>query len=178
MSGDAKRSVVTLGPALQKFIHIDPSRSINPDKDIEPTGRHEILSSDGNDALVDIYQPSGHFVGSITKHRVHILAQASSRSPQEVLMPHTQGGHPLAESLVALLGRYRNGYKEQAKSTILKNHWATPDVYIKAMQDGLSITTERFASPLKLNPTMRPSRPAYFSLYPKDAALEPIGADA
>ena len=37
------------------------------------------------------------------------------------------------------------------KTTRINNHWATPDEYMKAIVDGLSITTERFASPLDFN---------------------------
>ena len=39
----------------------------------------------------------------------------------------------------------------KSKTTKINNHWATPDEYVKASVDGLSITTERFASPLNLN---------------------------
>ena len=61
----------------------------------------------------------------------------------------------LAERLAALLFRYQDGYKEQGKRTMLKNHWATPDAYLRAMQAGLGITIERFASPLNFTPSMQ-----------------------
>lgn len=63
--------------------------------------------------------------------------------------------------------RYRDGFKEQGRRTKLKNHWATPDAYIKALQDGLSVCIERFASPLNFTPSMA----SYFSLFEADQAL-------
>ena len=140
---------LTLEPHLQKFIHIDPFNNINTDKDIRPTGHFEMATSACDNTLVDIFRPTGHFVGSLTKPRVCILAQATSHLPTSS-MPI---GHKsvLAERLAALLRRYKNGYKEQGKRTVLKNHWATPDAYLRAMQAGLSISIERFASPLNLH---------------------------
>ena len=41
----------------------------------------------------------------------------------------------------------------------LNNHWATPDQYMKAIQEGLSIKIERFASPLNHSEHLE----AYFS---------------
>ena len=62
------------------------------------------------------------------------------------------------------LTRYQDGYTTGKAKTTLKNHWATPDAYMQAMIEGLSLEKERFASPLNFTPTMQ----TYFSLYKED----------
>ncbi len=47
----------------------------------------------------------------------------------------------------------------------LANLCTTPDRYMQAFRDSLSVTTERFASPLNFNPNMK----CYFSMYAEDA---------
>ena len=50
------------------------------------------------------------------------------------------------------------------KTTKIRNHWATPDEYMKAIAHGLSTTTERFASPLNFNKASA----NYCSMYSED----------
>ena len=63
-----------------------------------------------------------------------------------------------------MLTRYKDGHRNGKLKTRLKNHWATPDGFMQALIEGLSLETERFASPMNFNPSMK----AYFSLYKED----------
>ena len=65
---------------------------------------------------------------------------------------------------------YKEGHVDGAARTTLKNHWATPDEHMQALIKGLSLETERFASPLNFTPSMK----HYFSLYEADACLGQI----
>ena len=158
-------SPLTMEPDLQKFIHIDPFRSINPDKDIHATGNFEIAVSLSCDTIADVYQPNGEHVGSLTCQRAGILKQAYDQGMRDTCVDGQNDG--FAHHIARLLTRYQDGYKTQGQRTMLKNHWATPDAYITALQEGLSVDTERFASPLNFTPTMR----SYFSMYEADGTF-------
>src|SRR3569833_2690259 len=80
---------------------------------------------------------------------------------------HTLKAHNYKKHLAHLLRRYKDGYKQGKLRTKLKNHWATPDNYMKAINKGCMTNTERFASPLNFNPIHK----NYFSLYPEDAVF-------
>ena len=49
------------------------------------------------------------------------------------------------------LGRYANKQSTGNKGTKIKNHWATQRMNIRALANGLSVTIERFASPLNFD---------------------------
>ncbi len=53
----------------------------------------------------------------------------------------------------------------EATNMKLANQCTTPDRYMQAFKDGLSMTTEEVASPLNFNPDMT----CYFSMYAEDA---------
>lgn len=153
---------LALEPELQEYIDINPFVAVNPDKDIAATGNFEILLSNSNSKLIDILLPNGHYAGTLTRRRAAILARAVEDSKAYASLAPTQ--QELARHLAELLCRYRDGFQTQEQRTTLKNHWATPDIYMQALQRGLSIDIERFASPLNFTPGMR----AYYSLYEED----------
>ena len=60
---------------------------------------------------------------------------------------------------------YTNTTSDGSKKSKLANQCTTPDRHMQACKDSLSVTTERFASPLNFNPNMT----CCFSMYAEDA---------
>ena len=88
-------------------------------------------------------------IASYVGPRVCVLAQAMSHLPTSSMpIGHNSALADPFERLAALLCRYKNAYEEQGKRTVLENHGATPDAHLRAMQAGVRISIERFASPL------------------------------
>ena len=150
-------SVLLHDPTLTMLIDINPMDTINPDQDIAPTLKHVISNMHGNmppagKPLANVYAPSGKLCGTITFERLQILYHAFTLSQQNQPEIHQQHHNPTFEhALARLLSRNSNKHTLKSKTTKIKNHWATPDEYMKAIVDGLSITTERFASPLNFD---------------------------
>ena len=144
--------------------------TVNPDKDIAPAFEHVISKTHGNmppasKPLANIYAPSGKLCGTITFERLQILYHAFTQSQQNQPAVHQQHYNLTFEyALARLLSRYSKKHTLKSKTTRMKNHWATPDEYMKAIVDGLSITTERFASPLNFNV----ASDCYCSMYSQD----------
>ena len=168
-----------LDPDLRMYIHIDPNNRINPDKDIRASGRYCIHTDPDNEDLASVFGPSGKYHGSLLYSRLQVLYKAYVCSTSGNMAP---AGNPLAgdsevpshvlisdfaEAVALLMTRYQDGHTSKGCNTKLKNHWATPDGYMAAIMRGLSITTERFASPLNFTPGMQ----HYYSLYPEDTAF-------
>ena len=167
-------------PELAHHISIKPSVPINPDKDITPTGAFCIyarqvhpdpLSLEDSTRLVqlvDVYDPHGHYKGSLTADRCLILHKAFATSKAHRPELHERfGNKTFAAAIADLLHRYKDGYKlktAKKQCTRLYNHWATPDKYMQALIASFSLTTERFASPLNFCPTMR----EYYAMYDED----------
>ena len=62
---------------------------------------------------------------------------------------------PFAEAVAALLARYQDASPTQSsRRTKISNHWATPDKLMTGLTQRLSLTTERFASPLNFSTSM------------------------
>ena len=146
-------------PELAAKVYINTLQSVNPDIDMMPTGHFAIHMQQG---MAHIILPDGTFSGSLTKSRLDTLyrlytnvkAQRPSSTPAD-----------FAEAVSNLLARYKDGFEASAgNKTKLCNHWATPDVYMLALAQGLNIHTERFASPLNCSPHLQ----AYFSRYSDD----------
>ena len=156
-----KRSLA-LRPDLAQYITIDPIHSINPDKDIKSTGSFELMRSAAHAHLLEVFAPNGTFVGCLTTARASVLQHAFSSQTND-----ERRSGSFAMHLAALLVRYQDGFEADDARTKQKNHWATPDGYIKALQDGLSINTERFSSPLNFTPTMQ----HYYTLYKEDGVF-------
>ena len=156
---------VHTNPELKDFISIEPYNSINPDKDIHAAGQFCVHASASNSCMAEVFAPNGKLVGSVTIDRLKILHQAfmkaAGSNPGQAPNPSEES---FAEAIAQLVTRYKDGHSMGACNTRLKNHWATPDGYMKALIDGLSLDTERFASPLNFTPAMK----QYFSLYPQD----------
>ena len=158
-----------LEPNLRDFIHIDPNNSINPDKDIEPSGVFQLRTA-AHTYLVNIYGPDGKFQGTMLHERIKVLytayihAQTTGLGPLTSTSPERDRIASFSEAVAQLLVRYKDGHSSGACKTTLKNHWATPDFYMRALLEGLGITTERFSSPLNFTPSMM----HYYSLYEAD----------
>ena len=143
-------------PELAAKVHINTLLSVHPDNDMMPTGHFAIYMQQG---LAHIIRPDGTFSGSLTKSRLDTLyrlyTNVKAQRPSS-----TQAD--FAEAVSNLLARYKDGFEASAgNKTKLCNHWATPDVYMLALAQGLSIHTERFASPLNRSPYLQ----AYFILF-------------
>ena len=91
--------------------------------------------------------------GTITFERLQILYYAFTQSQQnEPARVHQQHHNPTFEhALARVLNRYSNKHTMENKTTRTKNHWTTPDEYMKAIADGPSTTTKRSPSPLNFN---------------------------
>ena len=158
-------------PSLAVLIDINPLDTINPDQDIAPTFEFVISKAHRNvppadKPLANVYAPSGKLCGTITIERLHFLYHAFIQSRQNQPKIHQQHHNATFEhALARLLGRYANKQSTGNKGTKLKNHWATPDEYMNALANGLSVTTERCASPLNFNICFD----SYCSMYSEDS---------
>ena len=146
-------------PALRQLITITPFPPINPDTDIcgngqfatylvQPIASRRTATPPSN--LVGVYDPHGHYLGSITMERTNILRMAFESTKTSNPHMHAQMGNPTFEAaLGGLLRRYKDGHKllGALQSTRLRNHWATPDIYMKSLVEGLSLRTERLPLP-------------------------------
>ena len=163
-------SVLLHDPTLTTLIDINPMDTVNPDQDIAPTFEHVISKMHGNmppagKPLANVYTPSGKLCGTITFERLQILYHTFTQSQQNQPEVHQQHHNPTFEhALARLLSRYSDKHTLESKTTRTKNHRAIPDEYMKAIVDGLSITTERFASPLNFNVASN----SYCSMYSED----------
>lgn len=78
---------------------------------------------------------------------------------------YTKHNNPCFEhAVLKLLIRYKNGHKKGSNETRMTQEWSTPDGFMQAMADGLTLTTERFASPLNFSPHLT----SYDSMYEED----------
>jgi len=157
-------------PSLARFINIEPTDTVNPDQDIKPMFKYVIsMSWRGQrvrETVANVYNPSDKLCGSITMHRLCILYSAFRHSQLHQPETHKRYGHlDFPTAIARLLNRYTNKPTDGSKRSKLANQCTTPDKYMQALKDGLSVTTERFASPLNFNPNMT----CYFSMYAEDA---------
>ena len=167
---DKETSAFLHEPSLARLITIEPNDTVNPDQDIKPMFKYVISMSWKdqcfNETMANVYNPSGKLCGSITMHRVHILYSAFRHSQLHQPDTHKQYGHlDFPTAIARLLNRYTYKASDGSKKSKLANQCTTPDRYMQAFKDGLSVTTERFASPLNFSPTMT----CYFSMYAEDA---------
>ena len=103
---------------------------------------------------------------SITMHRLRILYSAFRHSQMHQPDTHKQHGHlDFPTAIAHLLNRYTNKASDGSKKSKLANQCTTPDRYMQALKDGLSMRTERIASPLNFEPNMT----CYFSMHAEDA---------
>ena len=141
---------------------INTMHSANPDQDRRPTGCFSIHACKN---MAHVHRPDGTFAGKISKSRTDILHQAFM---SRTTLGASEVAANFAEAVCALLVRYKDGLKEtEGNGTKLSNHWATPDPYMRALQEGLSLKVERFASPLNHSEYLD----AYFSRYEEDASF-------
>ena len=154
-----------LDPSLKRLISIDPNNPINPDRDVCESGEFNLQVSHSDEHMAEIYAPNGKFLGNILRSRLAVLQrafmQAAVTNPGKAEQPTESH---FAKAIAQLLVRYKDGHTTGACNTKLKNHWATPNVYMNALLQGLSLETERFASPLNFTPSMK----HYFSMYQED----------
>ncbi len=116
--------------------------------------------------MANVYNPSSKSCGSITMHRLCILYSAFRHSQMQRPEIHKHYVHlDFPTAIARLLNRYTNKPPDGSKRSKLANQCTTPDRYMQAFRNGLSVTTESVASPLNFNPNMT----YYFSMYAEDA---------
>ena len=149
-----RTSALLHDPTLAALIDINPMNTVNPDQNIAPSCEYVISKVHGNmppagKPLANVYAPSGKLCGTVTFERLQILYHAFTQYRQNQPEVHQQHHSPTFEyAVTCLLNRYSNKHTMENKTTRINNPWATPDEYMKAIVDGLSIATESFASPL------------------------------
>ena len=75
---------------------------------------------------------------------------------------------PFAEAVAAVLARYKDAsLTESSRRTKISNHWATPDKLMTGLTQSLSLTTERFDSPLNFCTGMS----SYYAVNQEDQAF-------
>ena len=157
-------------PHLDKLININPTDVINPDHDIPAPGVPIIRIEPHNDQnsephLSRIYNASGKACGTLTLERLSLLYKAFTHTQMYHADIHTKHKNPCFENAVLkLLIRYKNGHKKGSDETRITQEWSTPDGFMQAMAGGLTLTTERFASPLNFSPHLT----GYYSMYEED----------
>ena len=113
--------------------------------------------------LASVHSPTGAFLGTITMTRLQTLQIAYAQAEGARL--------PFAEAVAALLARYKDASPTQSsRRTKISNHWATPDKLMTGLTRSLSLTTERFASPLTFSTNMS----SYYAVSKKTRPLEQI----
>lgn len=97
----------------------------------------------GGKPLANLCALSGTLCGTTTFERLQILHHAFTQSQQNQPEVHQQHHNLTYEhALARLLNRYSSKHTMESKTMGTQNQWATPDEYMKAIVDGLSITTE------------------------------------
>lgn len=156
-------------PGLRSCININSSDVINPDHDIAAPGKYIIRIRDadatqGQGRLAYIYSPAGKTCGTILPARLLLLQTAFEHTKHCNSSLHEKYHNPSFEhAVVSLLSRYNDKGKHSTQSN-MQQHWSTPDAYMKAMKEGLQLSTERFASPLNFSPHLT----SYYSLQEED----------
>jgi hypothetical protein len=94
--------------------------------------------------------------------RLCILYSALRHSQLHQPETHKHDGHlDFPTAIACLLNRYTNKPTDGSKRSKVADQCTTSGRYMQAFKDGLSVRTERFASPLNFNPNMK----CYFSMY-------------
>ena len=155
---------------IRDHIHMDPLDR-HPDCDIQGTGRYTIqvgLILPGSTTLqhphrAHVYSPKGTCLGHMPIDRLTMLStQYEATKRTKPLLYAELGGTYLEADIAALLLRYRAAQQDKTMppSELLTLHPAING----ALQGGLQITHERFASPLDYSHLS----PTYSSKYPAD----------
>ena len=114
-----------------------------------------------------------HLHNVITKHSdiagctwdLVILTLLSSQSVMFTEYPgRDDRGDTFEQAVLKLLNRYKDGHKLECKETRNAHEWSTPIDFMKAMAEGLSLTTDRFESPMNFSPYLE----KYYSKYKED----------
>ena len=121
---------------------INTMHSTNPDQDRQPTGQFAIHACKN---MAHIHRPGGTYAGKISRSRLDVLYQAFLST---ATLNEANVAAEFAEAVCALLIWYKDGFKEtESNVTKLSNHWATPDQYMKALQEGLSLNLALCVTP-------------------------------
>ena len=131
---------LTLSPQLAALIHIDPLRTCNPDADTLATGRFTISSSPAS-FTCSVHLPCGRYAGSLPLARLDQLHTA--------YQAHGTQDMGFEEAVAQLLMRKR------LKTTGKSLTWKLPAALVAALQRGLQLDTELFASCLTFDSGMR-----------------------
>ena len=142
----------------------------NPGLDVAPPGCYHLqqLRPDRHHGpTYGCFDPQGRYIDRVAVERIHWLyrqfRQVQRRNPDLLAQ---LGAGTFEEEVAKLLTRYQDGHRDGAgRATRLRNHWASPDDLMLALQRGLHATRERFASPLNCN--MHTTN-VYYSMYPQD----------
>ena len=147
-------------PELAAQICIHTTSTVDPDRDLEETSQFHLQEDPSKAHLASVHPPTGAFLGTITMTRLQTLQTAYAQ---------TEGARPpFAKAVAALLARYKYASPiQRSRRTKISSHWATPDKLMTGLTQSLSLTTERFASPLKFSTNMS----SYYAVKQEDQAF-------
>ena len=138
-----------MNPSLKRLISIDPNNPINPDRDVCESGEFHLQASNSDEHMAEIFAPNGKFLGTIFQSRLAVLQrafmQAAVTNPDKA--EQATESH-FAEAIAQLLVLYKDGHTTGACNTKLKNHWATPNVYMNALLQGVVDSSVGYATGL------------------------------
>ncbi|KAL0041860.1 hypothetical protein WJX79_007000 [Trebouxia sp. C0005] len=143
-------------PHLDKLISINSMDVVNPDHDIPAQGicniRLEPSVPNKSPQIARVYFASGKACGTLNIERLWLLHQAFSHTQAHNADIHAKYNNPSFEQAVLkLLTRYKPGKVKDTNNRKLTKDWSTPNKFMKALAEGLSLDTERFASPLNFS---------------------------
>ena len=147
-------------PELAAQICINTTNTVDRDRDLEGTGQFHLQEDQSTAGLASVHSPTGAFLSIINMTRLQTLQTAYAQA--EGARP------PFAEAVATLLARYKDtSPTESSRRTKISNHWATPDNLMTGLIQSLSLTTERFASPLNFSTSMS----SYYAVNQEDQAF-------
>ena len=155
-------------PHLEQLININPLNVVNPDQDIAAPGVPIIRITQDRQLtqkkqIARVYSAPGKASGTLNIERLTLLHKAFNYTKQHNPEAHSRHNNPTFEQAVLkLLNRHKDGHK--LKETGNAHEWSTPNEFMKAMAEGLSLTTDRFASPVNFSPYLE----KYYSKYEQD----------
>ena len=139
----------SIPPEIRNRIHFHYN-PCNPDTDITPPGKYHLQTLNKTDnntgestQIMGCYNPEGRLIGTLHMDRIQKLYNQYQNSPI------SKEGTTFEEQIVKLILRYHKDYKpKKGQGSKFDNHWTIPPALAKLGQLGLSITIERFSSPL------------------------------
>ena len=138
-------------PHLEKLINIDSMDVVNPDHDIPAQGVCSIKIAPNmwptdckKPQLARVYTASGKAFGTLTVERLKMLHRAFTHTQMHRKELHAHFNNPCFEyAVMKLLSRYGHGQAKGNREKGPKQEFSTPEGFVKALADGLNLTTEK-----------------------------------